>query len=149
MDKIFDTISPKNSAKKQNQTLNQKQEILRKDGFCYEFDPSFCQSCGGKCCTGESGLIWINASERERLAMHLGISQEQLEGEFLFKHKGKFSIKERAYQDGFACLFFDDATRQCLVYEARPSQCRTFPFWDYFKQNLKELEAECIGVKFL
>ncbi|CUU75212.1 Uncharacterised protein [Campylobacter hyointestinalis] len=32
--------------------------IEKKDGFKYGFDPSFCQICGGKCCTGESGYIY-------------------------------------------------------------------------------------------
>jgi Fe-S-cluster containining protein len=31
-----------------------------------------------------------------------------------------------------ACAFLDGA--RCTVYEARPTQCRTFPFW---KENLR------------
>ena len=92
---------------------------MRADGFSSEFDPSFCESCGGKCCTGESGYMGVRRS-----------------------------IKEKPYDDGFACIFFDEKDKNCSVYELRPKQCRTFPFWDYFKKNLKELRAECIGVKF-
>ncbi|MBF0985426.1 MAG: YkgJ family cysteine cluster protein, partial [Campylobacter sp.] len=33
--------------------------LLRQNGFSYEFDASECELCGGKCCTGESGYIWI------------------------------------------------------------------------------------------
>ncbi len=32
------------------------------------------------------------------------------------------------------CVFFDNQARTCNVYEARPRQCRTWPFWD---SNLK------------
>ena len=32
------------------------------------------------------------------------------------------------------CVFFDNKTRGCQIYEQRPRQCRTWPFW---KSNLK------------
>ena len=35
------------------------------------------------------------------------------------------------------CVFFDGQTRKCTVYEVRPRQCRTWPFWD---SNLKTPE---------
>ena len=33
------------------------------------------------------------------------------------------------YENG-DCVFFDNKTRKCNVYELRPRQCRTWPFWD-------------------
>ena len=36
------------------------------------------------------------------------------------------------------CVFFDGKTRKCTVYEARPRQCRTWPFWD---SNIRTEEA--------
>ncbi|MCD8213606.1 MAG: YkgJ family cysteine cluster protein, partial [Campylobacter sp.] len=60
-----------------------------------------------------------------------------------------FSLKEKIYDYGYACIFFDEENKNCSVYDFRPSQCATFPFWNYFKKNLKELEKECMGVKFL
>ncbi len=33
------------------------------------------------------------------------------------------------YSDG-DCIFLDPQTRGCMVYQARPTQCRTWPFWD-------------------
>ena len=27
------------------------------------------------------------------------------------------------------CVFLEPQTRRCSVYPARPTQCRTFPFW--------------------
>ena len=94
-------------------------------GFDFSFDESKCASCGGKCCVGESGYI------------------------FLFKVGTKFSIKEKPYENGFACVFFDEKNKNCGVYEFRPSQCRSFPFWEHFKDNFDELEQECIAVKRL
>lgn len=120
--------------------------ILKCDGFSYEFDSSKCDSCGGKCCTGESGYIWINDSEMKALADFLSISKDELISKYLIKVKYKYSIKESEYQNGYACVFFDRANKNCSIYHCRPSQCKSFPFWDYFKNNLKELKEECIGV---
>lgn len=123
--------------------------MLKSDGFNWEFDPGFCEQCGGKCCTGESGLIWINDNEIAALAKYFGISYEDFKQKYLFLYNGKFSIKEKRFNDGYACVFFDENNKNCSIYELRPTQCRSFPFWDYFKTNLKELKEECIGVKFL
>ena len=37
------------------------------------------------------------------------------------------SLKEKRNYD---CVFLDGETRRCTVYEQRPRQCRTWPFWD-------------------
>ena len=123
--------------------------MLKVDGFGYEFDPNMCDSCGGKCCTGESGYIWLNADEMVNLADFLNISVDELKLKFLQKFGYKFSIKETKIDDGYACVFFDQISKKCQIYDVRPTQCRTFPFWNHFQNNLKELEKECVGVKFL
>lgn len=122
--------------------------MLKKQGFSYSFDSSKCDECGGKCCVGESGYIWISSSEMKKLSNFLNLDIDEFIKKYLFKAQGKYSIKEKEYNGGYACIFFDEQNKNCGVYEYRPSQCRTFPFWDYFKQNLEELQAECIGVKF-
>ena len=124
-------------------------KTLKSGGFSYEFDPSKCESCGGKCCIGESGYIWINAEEIATLVKFLNIEEEGLKSRYLEKFGYKFSIKEKEFEGEYACVFFNEELRNCGIYEVRPAQCRSFPFWDHFKKNLKELEKECIGVKFL
>ncbi|MDO5046304.1 YkgJ family cysteine cluster protein [Campylobacter sp.] len=121
--------------------------MIKKSGFEYEFDFSKCSECGGKCCTGESGYIWISPCEIEALAGFLKLSVDEFKREFLQKCGYKFSIKEKIYKDGYACIFFDEINQNCSVYEFRPKQCETFPFWDYFKTHFNELEEECIGIK--
>ncbi|HJE03147.1 Flagellin N-methylase [Aliarcobacter thereius] len=125
-------------------------DLIKKDGYSFSFNPKACESCGGKCCTGESGYIWINISEIEALAKHLKMTLDDFRQKYLFKESYKYSLKEVKYQDGnFACCFFDNIKKQCSIYEYRPHQCRTFPFWSYFKDNFKEVEKECIGIKKL
>ena len=118
-------------------------------GFDFSFDESKCASCGGKCCVGKSGYIWIDEQEIANLSEFFGFSKEKFKEIFLFKVGTKFSIKEKPYENGFACVFFDEKNKNCGVYEFRPSQCRSFPFWEHFKDNFDELEQECIAVKRL
>lgn len=118
-------------------------------GFNYGFDGSKCEKCGGKCCTGESGNIFINNEEIEKLSKHLKLSIEEFRAKYLKKVSFKMSLKEKKFENGYACVFFDEEHRKCGIYAFRPKQCRTFPFWDYFKTHQKELEEECIGICYL
>jgi Fe-S-cluster containining protein len=121
-------------------------DIVTKEGFAYSFVPSACESCGGHCCTGESGCIYVNKSEMQRIASFLHVDIEELKEKYLFKKGYKFSIRERKVNESFECIFFDAETKGCSIYEARPIQCRTFPFWDYYKTRVDELKQECPGV---
>ncbi|AKT90839.1 putative protein, predicted Fe-S cluster-containing protein [Campylobacter ureolyticus RIGS 9880] len=123
--------------------------MIKKDGFSYCFDEKKCEICKGKCCTGESGYIWINENEIKDLAKYLNLSLDEFKFKYLEKFGVKYSIKESIYKNGYKCTFFDEKKLNCSIYEHRPKQCRTFPFWEYFKKNYNELEKECIGVKKL
>ncbi len=120
--------------------------IFTKNGYNFSFDASKCKECKGKCCIGESGYIWINPSESQKLATHLKLDVEEFKKKYLTKVGFKFSIKEKAFHGGYACVFFDEQKLQCGVYEFRPNQCRTFPFWEYYKNKIDEVESECIGI---
>lgn len=121
--------------------------LMKKEGFSYSFNPLKCEECGGKCCTGASGYIWINPMEMQTLANHLKISVDELKKFYLIKEGYRYSIKEKKIADNnYACIFFDTITKKCTIYDQRPNQCRTFPFWDYFKNNIKEVKEECIGI---
>lgn len=39
------------------------------------------------------------------------------------------------------CPFFDETTG-CTIYEARPTQCRTFPFWPEIVNRKRDWEGE-------
>ncbi len=122
------------------------QNIVTKEGFPYGFMPSACATCGGKCCTGESGYIHVNKTEMERIAAFLNIDIETLKSDYLYKHGYKYSIKEREVEGSFECVFYDAKQDGCMIYAARPVQCRTFPFWEYYKNRVDELKNECPGI---
>jgi Fe-S-cluster containining protein len=117
-------------------------------GYDYSFDPGACESCGGNCCTGESGYIYLNQNEMEAIAQHLELPLGVFKEEYLLKNGYKFSIREHVIGDSHDCIFFDRQIKGCGIYPVRPTQCRTFPFWPYFKTHKAELEAECPGISF-
>lgn len=121
--------------------------MISEEGYNYKFDETKCETCGGKCCIGESGYIWITPQEILKLSNKLEITEQQLIDKYLIKYNYRYSIKEKIIsENNFACIFFDTNKMQCSVYDARPKQCRTFPFWEYFRNNIEELKEECPAI---
>jgi Fe-S-cluster containining protein len=100
-----------------------------KDGLRFQ-----CTGCGD-CCTGAPGFVWVNNEEIEALAAEVGLDADEFEARYVRNVGVRKSLHEFANGD---CVFFDNKTRKCKVYKARPRQCRTWPFWD---SNVKTPEA--------
>ncbi len=92
-----------------------------------------CTECG-KCCTGEPGYVWISQREIEEMAETLQISVKEFIQQYTREVDGNFSLRE--FPRTYDCIFLRDG--KCLVYKARPKQCRTFPFWP---ENLDSKDA--------
>lgn len=104
-------------------------EAWYKDGLRFK-----CTECGD-CCTGSAGYVWVNKEEIANLAALVGLPIDEFEARYV-RHVGvRKSLVE--YENG-DCAFFDNETRKCRVYAARPRQCRTWPFWD---SNVRKPEA--------
>ena len=124
-----------------------KSSIISEDGYSYQFSPSACDTCGGACCTGESGYIWAKYPEIEKMADFLNLTIEEFASNYLKKVKHRYSLVEKQLDDNnFACIFFNNELKECSIYDVRPRQCRTFPFWETFKNNEKEVKNECPGI---
>lgn len=93
-----------------------------------------CTGCGD-CCTGSSGYVWVNQAEIDALAQRLGLSATEFERRYVREVGVRRTLKERK---NFDCVFLDAETRKCTVYEDRPRQCRTWPFWN---SNLKSPDS--------
>jgi uncharacterized protein len=127
--------------------LGRMTELVQKKGFDFCFDPAACRHCGGRCCRGESGYIWVNGAEIERIAAFLRTNIADLISTCLYRVGGRLSIRERRTETEHVCLFFDKQEGQCAIYEVRPAQCRRFPFWSDFKTCRDAVMRECPGVK--
>lgn len=94
-----------------------------------------CTGCGD-CCTGAPGYVWVNKEEIGGLAEQVGEEDlERFEKMYVRQVGIRKSLKEYSNGD---CVFFDNQTRKCKVYNARPRQCRTWPFWD---SNVRDEQA--------
>ncbi len=85
-----------------------------------------CQG-SGKCCTshGEFGFVFLTLEDRRRFAKHLGISTAAFTKQYCDLRDGVWHLKEEPKNPD--CMFLKN--KRCSVYEARPTQCRTWPFW--------------------
>ncbi|WP_457749549.1 YkgJ family cysteine cluster protein [Sulfurimonas sp.] len=120
--------------------------MTRKENYPYAFDASACATCQGKCCTGESGYIYVTKIEIFAIAEVLEMDVNEFALKYLFKKGYKYSIKENKIEDSYECVFYDRESNGCKIYNARPNQCKTFPFWEYYKTRVDELKLECPGI---
>lgn len=112
-----------------------------KDGLRFK-----CTECG-QCCTGSPGYVWVSEQEIIAMAQHLSLSVAEFSRLYLRRVDGRFSLRE--HPKTYDCLFLKD--KKCQIYQVRPVQCRTFPWWP---QNLKteeewrEAAKGCEGIRF-
>jgi Fe-S-cluster containining protein len=84
-----------------------------------------CTRCG-KCCTGEPGFVWVNDEEIAAISALRNEPVDEVRGLYTREGYRGVTLREKANGD---CIFFDRESG-CTVYEARPRQCRTWPFWE-------------------
>lgn len=113
-----------------------------KDGLRFK-----CTECG-KCCTGSTGYVWVTEDDMRAMARVLNISFELFTRRYIRMRDNRYALIEKRAQNGdFDCIFLKD--KKCMVYEARPIQCRTYPWW---RENLNSPESwklaaeECEGI---
>ncbi|MFM9958243.1 MAG: YkgJ family cysteine cluster protein [Phycisphaerales bacterium] len=127
------------------------------DGLRFE-----CTLCGA-CCSGGEGMVLFSPEEGEAIARRLGIPV----AEFLARYTrmvdvsgsaGGRTVKVRSLNEvpkpeGLDCVFLDRTTMPgkaiCSLYEDRPTQCRTFPFWPEHvdtPKGWKRLSKHCEGI---
>lgn len=107
-----------------------------------------CQG-SGKCCTshGEFGFVFLTLDDRRRFAKHLGLSTALFTKKYCDYNEEQQAWHLIERSDNPDCMFLKN--KRCSVYEARPTQCRTWPFWPEV-MNAKSWKSEvasfCPGV---
>ena len=85
-----------------------------------------CTRCSS-CCRYESGFVFLSEKDLSLLAAECQMEYNEFVKTYcrwvIAEEGQRLSLKEKTNYD---CIFWD---RGCLVYGARPLQCRTFPFW--------------------
>lgn len=76
----------------------------------------------------------FTVEEAEAMAARIGVTFERFMDEYTHDTPAGRSLREVAGAHGLDCVFLDRTTMPgkaiCGVYEDRPSQCRTWPFWE-------------------
>ena len=113
--------------------------------FPFTFNQSACATCQGICCRW-GGYVWITETEMIQMAEVMNLSLENFANEYVKAAYGRLSLQERLREGEYHCAMFDPFTSRCLVYEVRPKQCKTFPYWDQYKTNYQKLIELCPGI---
>lgn len=103
-----------------------------------------CTGCGA-CCTG-SGRVWLHDREITDIAEKLDLPVTQFVDESITRLEGRWALKENP-QNGDCCFLKEG---RCLIYHARPRQCRTFPWWPSTLQSeerWQEAKRICEGIE--
>ena len=127
-------MAKKKDKSKKSKSREKTKNPWYEDGLRFE-----CTQCGA-CCSGEPGYVWVNAEEIKAIAEHMGLGAKAFERKFIREVGSDKSLIE--YPDG-DCILLHPVTRQCMVYEARPIQCRTWPFWDSNLKKPKDWKETC------
>jgi len=111
-----------------------------------------CTGCGD-CCTGPPGYVHFSDDEAQAMADVVGLTVEQFRKAYARKTAFGWSLRERKTEHGFDCVFLDRITQPgkalCKVYEQRPVQCRTYPWWPEILSSARAWETaarECEGI---
>jgi len=94
-----------------------------------------CSGCG-ECCRW-TGAVLLTDSDILRLAAHLKLTEQ----EFIDRHTRLAPNRTQLAlldQDDGSCAYLDGD--RCSVYEARPEQCRTFPYAWSVSEGCPELD---------
>ncbi|TFG65185.1 MAG: YkgJ family cysteine cluster protein [Spirochaetales bacterium] len=106
-------------------------------GNFYDKGLSFtCVRCS-RCCRIEPGFVFLSARDCKKMADFFSIAVPVfLEKYCRIVDIGAFKRYSLREKDNYDCIFWENG--KCIVYESRPRQCSSYPFWP---ANLMDAEA--------
>ena len=117
-------------------------KIKYKDGIRFE-----CQGSGNCCVSkGSYGFVYLSNNDLKRLSKYFNISIKQFKEKYSQITDGFIHLIEKKSFNG-NCIFLKN--NRCTVYKGRPSQCRSWPFWNE-NMNIKvwneDISINCPGI---
>ncbi len=86
-----------------------------------------CTQCSA-CCRHDEGYVFLSAEDLDRIAQTLNIPAEEVVATYChlveFGPVTRVSLRET---EDFDCVFWENG---CKIYNGRPLQCRSYPFWE-------------------
>jgi Fe-S-cluster containining protein len=106
-----------------------------------------CNRCS-TCCRYESGYVFLTERDTARLLESLHMAYTSFVETYCRWVPDKWGTKQLTLREksNYDCIFWKNG---CSVYDARPLQCRTFPFWHSVMVSAKawdEAAKSCPGM---
>ncbi|WP_419175089.1 YkgJ family cysteine cluster protein [Desulfosediminicola sp.] len=95
------------------------------ENYILSGNKTYCNYCPGYCCYSlEGSTLLLDSDDINRLARHFRISDGQTRNLYI-KENNTFKTRP----DG-SCIFLSDdkMCSRCTIHQARPRQCREFPY---------------------
>ena len=106
-----------------------------------------CQGSGNCCVSRDSyGFVYLSPDDLKRFAKDFNISIKMFKEKYCQITDGFIHLIEKNNLNG-KCIFLKN--NKCSVYKSRPSQCRTWPFWN---ENMnpkvwnEDISINCPGI---
>ena len=117
-------------------------KINYKNGIRFE-----CQSSGRCCISRDSyGFVYLSDNDIKRFSKYFKLSIKKFIEKYCQITEGLIHLIEKSELNG-KCIFLKN--KKCSVYNSRPSQCRTWPFWNE-NMNAKvwneDISINCPGI---
>jgi len=104
-----------------------------------------CTRCGA-CCSGNADYhVFLEMDRAEKIRVFMGLSRSWFRRRYLTMVDGMLALQSR--DDGRCILLGKDD--RCRVYQVRPVQCATYPFWPELVKTAKAWKQEmrrCEGI---
>jgi len=105
-----------------------------------------CNRCSN-CCRNEQGNVYITRKDLANLSSFLNLSKDEFVKQYCRivtkQDKKILALLEKVNYD---CIFWENG---CIVYQKRPLQCITYPYWPILVENGDHWKYEryrCSGI---
>ena len=105
-----------------------------------------CKKDCSACCGGGPGYVWLEEGDITAISEFLALSREEFLSRYTKEVKDRISLID-IEEDNWNCVMLKNG--RCTIYNQRPIQCRTYPFWIQnilSEENWEETAEECPGV---
>jgi len=102
-----------------------------------------CKRCSS-CCRFDSGFVFLSKKDLNKMALALNMNENSFLKTYCrwvtdWKGDEVLSLREKSNKD---CVLWDSG---CTVYETRPLQCITFPFWESIVSSADNWDIAATG----
>jgi Fe-S-cluster containining protein len=110
--------------------------VFYSDGL--QFSCTQCHSC----CRHDPGFVFLTNFDIKRYMNFFRLSRQDFLDKYCrivdYSDGMRYSLREKSNYD---CLFWENG---CTTYEARPWQCRSYPFWDHILENRASWDNQAV-----